>query len=112
MGKSDHKQTKLSSDACKKSGSLSRAGLDEDVSEPAQQEVPQSLVDIDTELDYLTDRMDCLKDRVDDHDSRLDQLLRRMSDLDDGRHTSDEQLSRWKNYLRSSGIKMTILKLA
>ncbi|KAJ1178416.1 hypothetical protein NDU88_003662 [Pleurodeles waltl] len=80
-------------------------------------DLKQTLAGTDSKLDQLTDRMDHLKDRVDDHDSRLNQLERGTSDLDDGRHTPDEQLMQmeevviWEVYLvKHHGILRTLRK--
>ncbi|KAJ1210316.1 hypothetical protein NDU88_005682 [Pleurodeles waltl] len=105
MGKADHKQSKLSFDAVKKSVSPGRPRKDS-VSEPLLDDDPvqsssdeamfmdlkQSLTTINSKTDQLIDRMNRLRKKVDDHDTKLDQLDCLTSDMDVEQQIYSERL--------------------
>ncbi|KAJ1213544.1 hypothetical protein NDU88_001178 [Pleurodeles waltl] len=47
----------------------------------------------------MTEQLDCIRPRVDDHDSRFEQLESRTSDLEDSRHGDREQLPQMERVL-------------
>ncbi|KAJ1156741.1 hypothetical protein NDU88_009458 [Pleurodeles waltl] len=62
-------------------------------------DVKCSLAGIDAKLDHLTEQMDCIRARVDEHDARFEQLESRTSEMEYLRQGERERLLQMERVL-------------
>ncbi|KAJ1213663.1 hypothetical protein NDU88_001295 [Pleurodeles waltl] len=83
MGKAEQRQAKISFEGDKRKGSTAvlqpgEVQMDDGLSEVSVKamfmDLKCSLAGIDAKLDYLTEQMDRIRARMDEHDARFEQL--------------------------------------